>query len=317
MQSIARFIDAHSAEKGIQGMDAVYAGIDAGGTTFKCGIANVEGELLDGHRVKVTNPEDTLAGCRDFFREAIGKRKVAGMGIASFGPIDVDAESPSYGTILDTPKRGWAGTNLRSFFLDAFGIAPAIDTDVNGALLAEMKKGAAKGAASAGYITVGTGIGAGLYQNGAFIGRPSHPEFGHIPIQRHRDDLNFDGVCPFHGDCLEGLASVTAMRSRWGEPKDLDASHPGWDVIADYLAQACRSLTLTLRLETIVLGGGLMLAPHLLGRVRTAYDTQMAGYLGAQGISGAQLIHTPALGDDAGLIGALLLGIQADGVNPV
>lgn len=290
-------------------MDAVYAGIDAGGTTFKCGIANGRGELLDTHRVKVANPENTLDGCRNFFREAIGSRRVAGMGIASFGPIDVDVSSPSYGTILDTPKRGWAGTNLRDFFLDALGIAPAIDTDVNGALLAEMRKGVAKNAASAAYITVGTGIGAGLFQNGEFIGRPSHPEFGHIPVRRHNDDLSFEGVCPFHRDCLEGLASVTAMRARWGEPKDLDASHPSWDIIADYLAQACRSLTLTLRLEKIVLGGGLMLAPHLLGRVRAAYDAQMAGYLDTQGIAGAQLIHTPALGDDAGLIGALLLAM--------
>ena len=293
-------------------MDAVYAGIDAGGTTFKCGLADGGGELIEQYRVPVTSPEETLARCRDFFRGAIGSWPLSGMGIASFGPIDVDKASPDYGTILQTPKRGWAGTNLRTFFIDALGLAPAIDTDVNGALLAEMMRGAAKGAVSAGYITVGTGVGAGLFQNGGFVGRPSHPEFGHIPIQRQREDSSFDGVCRFHGDCLEGLASVTAMRSRWGEPKDLDESHPGWDIIADYLAQACRSLTLTLRLEKIVLGGGLMLAPHLLGHVRAAYDKQMAGYLGAQGIAGAQLIHTPDLGDDAGLIGALLLGMQPD-----
>lgn len=184
------------------------------------------------------------------------------------------------GTILSTPKPGWAGTDLRSLFKQHLGLEPAIDTDVNGALLAEMTKGAAIRAASAAYITVGTGVGAGIYVNGGFAGRPAHPEFGHISIRRHDSDWDFKGSCPFHEDCLEGLASVTAVRARWGEPSDLPADHGGWDIIADYLAQACRTLTLTLRLEKIILGGGLMLAPHMLGRVRTAYDAQLAGYLG-------------------------------------
>jgi len=143
-----------------------------------------------------------------------------------------------------------------------------------------------------------------------------HPEFGHIPLRRHADDAGFVGTCPFHGDCLEGLASVTAVRARWGEPRDLASDHPGWPIIADYLAQACRTLTLTLRLQKIVLGGGLMLAPNLIRQVRFAYDRQMGDYLGAQGLAGADLIDTPALGDDAGLIGAVLLAMQADSISP-
>ncbi|MEL6568251.1 MAG: ROK family protein [Pseudomonadota bacterium] len=290
----------------------MFGGIDAGGTTFKCGVSDLDGNLLQKHRVSVTTPEETLSNCAVFFREASGGQTLQSLGIASFGPIDVDPASPGYGSILNTPKPGWAGTDLKAFFADALGVQPVVDTDVNGALLAEVTRGAAKGAQSAAYITVGTGVGAGIFVNGAFAGRPTHPEFGHIPVRRHSDDLAFDGVCPFHGDCLEGMASVTAMRARWGEPKDLPADHMGWAVMADYLAQAARVLTLTLRLEKIVLGGGLMLAPHLLGLVRAAHDAQMADYLGAQAIPGAALIDTPALGDDAGLIGALLLTTKED-----
>mgnify|MGYP002629233336 CR=1 FL=1 len=291
-------------------------GIDAGGTTFKCGIGDASGNLLERHRVAVTSPEETLTACTEFFRVATGGRGIDSLGIASFGPLEVDPASPDYGTILQTPKQGWTGTSLTAFFGHALGVHPVVDTDVNGALLAEMTKGAARGARSAAYITIGTGIGAGIHVNGGFAGQPVHPEFGHIPLRRHPDDQAFAGICPFHGDCLEGLASVTAMRARWGEPKDLPADHAGWAIIADYLAQACQVLTLTLRLEKIILGGGLMLAPRLLGRVRRTFDTQMAGYLGTHGQPGEALIDTPGLGDDAGLIGALLLAGKPAGRVP-
>lgn len=291
----------------------VVGGIDAGGTTFKCGVADESGTIIEKLRVPVTTPEETLQGCSDFFKAAARETPLRKLGIASFGPIDVDPTSEAYGTILTTPKPKWSGTNLKAYFDGSLGVQTVIDTDVNGALLAEMTFGAAKGAGSSAYITIGTGIGAGLFANGGVLGRPSHPEFGHIPLRRHPEDRDFEGVCPFHGDCLEGLASVTAMRGRWGEPKLLQAEHDGWPIIAHYLAQACRVLTLTLRLDKIVLGGGLMLAPHLLKLVQEDYNHQMAGYLGEQAASGAQLIATPALGDDAGLIGALYLARQRPG----
>jgi len=294
----------------------VFGGIDAGGTTFKCGVADSAGVLLEKRRVPVTTPEETLSGCAAFFREASGRAGLQAIGIASFGPIDIDPASPACGTILKTPKPGWTGTDLRAFFAGAHDVPVTVDTDVNGALLAEMTRGAARGTSSAAYITVGTGIGAGIHARGGFAGSPLHPEFGHIPLRRHADDAGFVGTCPFHGDCLEGLASVTAVRARWGEPRDLASDHPGWPIIADYLAQACRTLTLTLRLQKIVLGGGLMLAPNLIRQVRFAYDRQMGDYLGAQGLAGADLIDTPALGDDAGLIGAVLLAMQADSISP-
>lgn len=291
---------------------AIFGGIDGGGTTFKCGIGNSDGQLIDTHRVPTTTPYETLAACASYFRSIAGPDGLKGLGIASFGPVDIDPRSAGYGTILTTPKPGWSGTDLRAVFRDSLSVDAVVDTDVNGALLAEMRHGAAKGARSAAYITVGTGIGAGLFVNGALAGGPTHPEFGHIPLHRHPGDHDFGGVCPFHGDCLEGLASVTAMRARWGEPAALPATHPGWTIIASYLAQACRVLTLTLRLERIVIGGGLMLAPHLLGLVRAAYDAQMAGYLGDMAVPGEALIRRPGLGDDAGLVGAVLLASATD-----
>lgn len=287
-----------------------FAGIDAGGTTFKCGVSDANGNVLSKHRVHVATPEETLSACAEYFKSVTSKSNLKALGIASFGPIDIDRTSKTYGTILATPKPNWAGTDLREFFTDALATETVVDTDVNGALLAEMTTGAAQSASSAVYITIGTGIGAGIYLNGHFAGQPTHPEFGHIPIKRHPDDTSFAGICPFHGDCLEGLTSVSSMRARWGEPKDLAPDHQGWVIAADYLAQACRVLTLTLRVERIILGGGLMLAPHLLDMVRSAYDRQMANYLGDRTIAGRTLIDRPALGDDAGLCGALLLASQ-------
>ena len=293
----------------------VLGGIDAGGTTFKCGLRDGDGRWLAKHRVRATDPAATLAGCVEFFRsetESLGI-ELAGLGIASFGPIDIDPASPRYGTILDTPKPGWSGTDLRGAFRGALGVEVAVDTDVNGALLAEMRSGAAAGASSAAYITVGTGVGAGLASGGRVLARPLHPEFGHIPIRRHPTDTEFEGVCPFHGDCLEGLASVTALKARWGDPLDWGSDHPGWDLAAHYLAQACLALTYTLRLERIVLGGGLMLSPHLLPKIRRDYAKAGGGYLGDTVEATHALIVTPGHGDDAGLVGAVELGRQRAG----
>ncbi|RIJ23308.1 ROK family protein [Henriciella barbarensis] len=286
----------------------LHGGIDAGGTTFKCGLADASGTLVDTQRILVTTPEETLAAAANWFAPHAHAGTLKTFGIASFGPIDVDPTSPAYGTITGSAKPGWADIPLRARFADALGLPVTVDTDVNGALLAEMKQGAAKGCASAAYVTVGTGIGAGLFANGGFLGRPAHPEFGHIALRRHPADHEFESVCRFHPDCLEGLASVRAIRARAGAPEDLSPDHPVWDMATDYLAQAARSLTLTFRPERIVIGGGLLLAPHLIARIRMSYDEQMRGYL--EHAPSADLITTPGLGDDAGLIGAILLGVQ-------
>ena len=288
---------------------ALFGGIDAGGTTFKCGVQDEAGNWLFKTRIDVRDPAVTLRECMNVFRTQISKsgQPLGALGIASFGPVDVDPASPRYGTILDTPKLGWSGTDLRTAFADALGVEVVVDTDVNGALLAEMQSGAAKGTRDAAYVTVGTGIGAGLASGGRILARPTHPEFGHIPVRRHPADTDFAGTCPFHGDCLEGLASVTALKARWGDPIAWVDDHSGWDVAADYLAQACLVLTYALRPERIVLGGGLMLSPLMLPKVRNHFANLESGYLAGASRSGADRIVIPGHGDDAGLVGAIAL----------
>lgn len=295
----------------------IYAAIDAGGTTFKCGLYQEGVGLIANLRVPTQDPKTTLAACSDFFKtQQVRGHIPAAMGIASFGPIDINAKSETYGLILDGPKMSWSGTNLRTYFQSALSVPVSVDTDVNGALLAEMAWGAAQETISAAYVTIGTGIGAGFFANGRLIGAPNHPEFGHIAVQRHSEDRHFLGVCQVHGDCLEGLASATAVTERFGDPRALGASHIAWEIEAFYLAQCCRTIALAFRPERIVLGGGVMLAPHLLGQIRDQYHTQMQNYLGQSFEDIERLIVTPGLGDDAGLMGGVRLAQILDRAEP-
>lgn len=291
---------------------AFTGGIDAGGTTFKCAVAAPDGRVIDSRRIPVSLPDETIAACLGFFREVMETRggRLTALGIASFGPVDVDPASPDYGRLLGTPKQGWSGTRLRARFAAALGVPVVLDTDVNGALAAELQKGAAKGLSRAAYVTVGTGIGAAIYGPGGFYGRPSHPEFGHIRVARHPDDMSFSGTCSFHGDCLEGLASGPAITRRFGDPELLGPDHPAWDIEAFYLAQGCASLMLIARPERILLGGGVMLADGLMPKVRAAFAAQLNGYLELSAADAEAIIQRPALGDDAGMLGALTLAQQ-------
>ncbi|MEL0072470.1 MAG: ROK family protein [Rhodobiaceae bacterium] len=292
---------------------SLYAGIDAGGTSFKCALADGQGQILARAEVKVDRPDTTLNAAIDFFRQALATQnaQLAGFGIACFGPIARDPAAADYGCIGATPKPGWQGVNIRRAFGDAFGTNVTIDTDVNGALLAEMAGGAAQGCDSAAYVTVGTGIGAALYANGGLLAQPGHAEFGHIRIARHAQD-DFTGICPFHGDCLEGLASAPALQARFGAPEALPADHIGWEIIADYLAQAALTLHLSFRPVKIIFGGGLMQAAGLHGQIRTRFDALLNGYAGAPDGLSAQLVCAPGWGADAGLRGGLLLARQAE-----
>lgn len=291
---------------------ALVAGLDAGGTTFKCGLADASGALVARRRVPTTTPSDTIASCTTFFLDAAHElgATISVLGVASFGPIDVDDASVGYGAILNTPKAGWRGVNLAAKFAQGVGAPVVVDTDVNAALLAEMTWGAAQGARAAAYVTIGTGIGAGIFSCGGFVGRPRHPEVGHIRVQRHPADEAFKGICPVHGDCLEGLASATAVAARHGNPARLPLNHPGWDIQAWYVAQACLTLSLSIRPDRIILGGGLMLAEHLLPRVCEQYRRLMNGYLGESVADIEGLICKPGLGDDAGLMGGVALALK-------
>lgn len=292
--------------------DFLVAGIDGGGTTFKCALADANAAIVASARIPVSTPPETVAGCVALLRNEASRigLPIRGLGLACFGPLNLDPSSKDFGALRSTPKLGWSGFNLREAFQEGLGVPVAIDTDVNGALAAEMAWGAGRGAASAAYITVGTGIGAGLFVNGTFVGRPSHPEFGHIRVEKHRSD-GYDGCCVYHGACLEGMASAPALHARFGDPARLDGRHPAWDMEAFYLAQGCMALSLCCRLERIILGGGVMLAEGLLERVRTHYLRLLNGYLEADEAEAERLIVRAGLGDDAGMLGGVRLALNA------
>ena len=230
--------------------------------------------------------------------------------MASFGPLDLDPSSATWGRITSTPKPGWSGADLVAPLRAAFAVPVAIDTDVDGAGLAEALWGAGRGAGSVVYFTVGTGIGGAAIVGGSPLRGASHPEMGHIRVPRHPDDTVFAGVCPYHGDCLEGLASGPAVRARWGAPAEvLPAEHAAWDILGFYLAHACAAATLLLSPHVIVMGGGVMKSPPLLPAVRRWTLRLLAGYPQAAPLAGdlSAYVVPPALGDRAGVLGALAL----------
>lgn len=293
----------------------LFAGIDAGGTTFKLGVADKAGTLLDTARVPTTLPAETIAAAAatlTSMAQAAGG-EISAVGLASFGPVDVDPASPDYGSILNTPKAGWSGAPLRCAVANALGVPVVLDTDVNAALLAEMAVGAAQSVDRAAYITIGTGVGVGVRINDQFAGRPFHPELGHIRVERHAEDAHHDGVCAIHGGCLEGLLSAPALMSRYGALASLPADHVCWRIAGFYVAQLCLTLSLGWRVERIVLGGGVMNAAALLHQSRVQYGTLMRGYLSGIESAPEELIARAGLGDDAGLWGAIMLAQRVEG----
>ena len=287
--------------------------IEAGGTKFLCAVGHGPGALLAQARIATTAPAPTLAAIVDFFAQAETVHgTVAAFGLASFGPIELDRSSPEWGRWLTTPKPGWSGADLLAPLRSHFGKPMALDFDVGAAALAEARLGAGRGARSLAYVTVGTGIGAGFIIDGRPLHGLMHPEAGHIPVRRARGDDQVRGVCPYHGDCLEGLATGPAIQARWGRSLDrLEAAQH--EVIAYYLGQLCASLALTLSCELIVIGGGVMQTGGLLERIRNHARTLLAGYLPRPRHCGdlRDFIVAPGLGEDAGLAGAMLLAGDA------
>ncbi len=237
-------------------------------------------------------------------------------GLATFGPVDLDEGSAEYGHIMATPKLAWRGFDVLGAVREALSVPVVIDTDVNGAALAEQRYGAAQGTRSSVYVTIGTGVGMGIIVHGESIRSPLHPEAGHMLIPRDAGDDDVAGCCPFHGDCLEGLASGPALRARWGvDGRELGDEHPAWELEAGYLAHMCVTLFRTLSPERIVIGGGVLGHRGLLARVRARFDALMGGYHTGR-IATDSLICRPGLGDDAGLTGALELAQSAHRDSP-
>jgi fructokinase len=288
-----------------------YGGLEAGGTKWVCAIGTGPDDVAGTVTFPTTDPEETIGRAAEFFGS---NGSLAAVGIGSFGPLDVRESSPTWGRITTTPKPGWANTDLVSALRTALGVPVAIDTDVNAAALGEQRWGAAAGLETFCYITVGTGIGGGGMANGRLLHGLLHPEFGHMRVPHDRDRDPFEGACPYHGDCFEGLASGEAIRARWGKPAQELESEEVWQLEAEYLALGLVNVVCTLSPQRIVLGGGVMKQPpNLYALVRTRLRELLAGYVAVPELGERidEYVVKPALGDRAGVLGAIELARRA------
>lgn len=286
--------------------------IEAGGTKFVCGIGDATGSREQAV-IPTGDVATTMTAVSAFFATAIERHgPVRAFGIGSFGPLELDPVSPAFGRITTTPKAGWRDADMPARLRDRFGLPVAIDTDVNAAALAEARLHRVSRLA---YVTIGTGIGVGLVAAGVTQKGFGHPEAGHIPVRRHAQNRGFEGVCPFHGDCLEGVASGPAIKAAWsGSLADLPADHPAWAVEADYIGQLCASLILMHAPDRIVLGGGVMQQAALFPLIRAATLGILGGYCAHWDAAAADLrIVPPLCTEPSGLTGAYLLAGNIDG----
>lgn len=294
----------------------LYGAIEAGGTKFICAAGYDPSIPLEGFResIPTSTPGETLAAVAGFFERVwreVGP--LAAIGIAAFGPVDIDRRSSTWGCLLETPKAGWSRASLIAP-LERFGCPMAVDTDVNAAALAEATFGAAADVDSLAYVTVGTGIGGGVVIDGRTLRGIPHPEMGHIRVRRDERDSEFRGTCPFHGDCLEGLASGPAVRARWhAAVASWPDDHVGFEIIGGYLGQLAATIALMVSCRRIVFGGGVMGDGRMLPHVRRAARESLNGYLPIDARAGGfdRFITAPALGPRAGIAGAMILARQA------
>lgn len=297
----------------MHGQTRWFGAVEAGGTKFICAIGDERGVLRNESRFPTADPDSTLERVYDFFKAACGDVVLSALGVACFGPIVLDRQSALYGYIGKTPKTGWSNTDVAARLARDFGCPVGFDTDVNAAALAEHRWGAGRDVGNLAYVTVGTGIGGGVLIESTPLHGLMHPEVGHIRLRRHARDADFPGVCPFHGDCLEGLASGPAILARTGsELQYLDATHVQWEIEADYLAQLCAQLVLTVSPQRIILGGG-VIAPSLFPLVRRRMLYWLGGYVDRSEITAAveSYVVPPALGARCGVLGALCLAMDA------
>jgi fructokinase len=288
------------------------AGVEAGGTKFVCGVGSGPNDLKVA-QFPTSAPDMTLASVIQFFRETAGD-KIEAVGIGSFGPVDLDRESSSYGHITSTPKAGWENFDLAGSLHKGLRVPVEFDTDVNAAILGEARWGAAQGLSDAVYLTIGTGIGGGALVHGQVVHGMVHPEMGHLRIPHDLKRDPFEGICPYHKDCLEGLACGPAMQARWGAPAGtLPADHPAWALEAHYIALGLVNLTVALSTKRFLLGGGVMQQPHLFDLIRKEFASLLNGYVRHANVTSGldEYIRPPALGSQAGLLGSLVLAERA------
>ena len=286
----------------------LFGGIEAGGTKFVCAVGSGPEQIESIVKYPTTNPAQTLNHAVEFFKKS--NSPINAIGIASFGPIDLHPNSPTYGQITTTPKPGWQNIDIVGRIESALGLPVAFDTDVNGAALAEHRWGAAQRDDTFVYLTIGTGIGGGGMVAGKLIHGMLHPEMGHMPLPRDPERDPFSGICPYHGDCLEGLAAGPAIEARWGvRGEQLGGNHPAWELEAHYLALGLMNIITILSPTKIILGGGIMQQPNLLALVRHEVQSLLNEYIQASQLFDGidEYIVQPALGDQTGVLGAIAL----------
>jgi fructokinase len=285
-----------------------FGGIEAGGTKFVCAVGSGPEDIRDQIRFSTTSPDETLGKAVDFFKRQ--SEPLAAIGIGSFGPLDPDRSSHTFGHITSTPKPGWSNTDIVGAIKAEFDVPVGFDTDVNAAALGEQRWGAAQGLDTFVYLTIGTGIGGGAMVAGQLLHGMLHPEMGHVLLPHDRQRDPFEGFCPFHKDCFEGLAAGPAIKARWGKRgEDLPANHPAWELEAHYVALGVMTVIMMLSPQRVILGGGVMQEPQLFPLVRRKVPQLINGYVQTpqilEGIK--EYIVPPGLGGRAGVLGAIAL----------
>lgn len=286
----------------------IYGAIEAGGTKMVCAIGTADGHLLAEATFATKDPPETTRELVAFFQ---GKG-IKALGIGAFGPVDLNPASPTYGHILDTPKLAWRYFDFAGTLQRALAVPVGIDTDVNAACLGEMTYGCAQGLKNVIYLTVGTGIGAGIAIDGKLVHGMLHPEAGHILLEPHPED-SFAGICPYHKKCLEGMASGPAIAERWGaQAADLHENPKVWELESYYIGQALVNYIMVLSPEKIILGGGVMKQTQLFPLVRRQVARLINGYLKTKELADLDNYIVPnSLKDRQGILGALELAKRA------
>ena len=288
----------------------LYGSLEAGGTKMVCAIGDEQGNILERVSIPTLAPENTMPAILDFFKN----KNISALGIGCFGPVDLDKKSATYGYITTTPKLAWKNYDIVGTCKKELGVPVGFDTDVNASALGEATWGCTKELDHSIYITVGTGIGAGVIIDGKPYHGMLHPEAGHIFLARHPQDPMEKGVCPYHELCLEGLASGPAIAARWGKPgAELADRKEVWELEAYYLAQAICSYIMILSPERIIVGGGVSHQEQMMPMIRAEVQRQMGGYIQAKGMQNLDsYIVLPSLNDNQGIMGGLKLAMDAE-----
>lgn len=288
----------------------LYGALEAGGTKMVCAIGDENGTILEQVSFPTTTPEETVPPMIAYFQE----KKIQALGIGCFGPIDLNKKSKTYGYITTTPKLSWSNYDIVGAFKNALGVPVGFDTDVNGSALGEATWGCTQDTDTSLYLTIGTGVGAGIIINGKPLHGMLHPEAGHISLIRHPKDTSFVCNCPYHTNCFEGFAAGPAIEKRWGKKAiQLKDEQEVWEMEAYYIGQALANYILTVSPQKIILGGGVMHQMQLFPMIREEVKKQLNGYLQTAQLDDMDNYIVPAsLHDDQGIMGAIKLAMLAE-----